>query len=204
MPPVVRFELPEWVAEEVGDPRRLYGLREERMDLALRLAERNVEQGGGGPFGACVFETDTGLLVSAGVNLVVSTNSSLAHAEALAIMLAQHAHATFDLAEKGLPSMELVSTAQPCIQCYGILWWSGLRRVVIGATAQDVESLTGFREGPLPTDWAGRLADRSPLPAVDVITDCLRARACRLLREYHDQGGPVYIPGGDKKDRPSD
>jgi tRNA(Arg) A34 adenosine deaminase TadA len=199
MPPVVRFELPEWVAEESGDPRRQYRLREERMDLALRLAERNVERGEGGPFGACVFESDSGLLVSAGVNLVVRTNSSLAHAEALAVMLAQHAHGTFDLGAKDLPPMELVSTAQPCIQCYGILWWSGLRRVVIGATAQDVESLTGFREGPLPTDWAERLADRSPLPPVEVITDCLRARARRLLREYRDRGGPVYIPGGDKK-----
>ena len=196
----VRFDLPDWIASEVGDPNRPYATREERMDLALRLAERNVEEGGGGPFGACVVETDSGRLVSVGVNTVVSARSSVAHAEALAIMTAQRLHDTFDLGAAGLPPMELVTTAQPCIQCYGILWWSGLGSVVIGATADDVESLTDFVEGPLPDDWAERLVDRSPLPPVDVITGCRRTRACRLLRDYRDRGGTVYNPGGNRED----
>jgi tRNA(Arg) A34 adenosine deaminase TadA len=195
----VRFDLPDWVANEVGDPDRLYATREERMDLALRLAERNVDEGSGGPFGACVVEAQSGRLVSVGVNTVVRARSSVAHAEALAIMTAQRVHDTFDLGAAGFPPMELVTTAQPCIQCYGILWWSGLGSVVIGATADDVEELTGFVEGPLPDDWADRLGDRSPLPSVDVVTGCRRTHACRLLRRYRARGGIIYIPGGNRE-----
>ena len=58
------------------------------MDLAVRLAARNIEEGGG-PFGAAVFEIETGRLVAPGVNQVVPLGSSLAHAEAMAIMIAQ-------------------------------------------------------------------------------------------------------------------
>jgi tRNA(Arg) A34 adenosine deaminase TadA len=191
--PTVKLELPSWISREVGAPDRHYTTLEERMAFAIHLAERNIEEGGG-PFGAAIFEIETGRLVAPGVNLVMPLVCSLAHAEAVAIMVAQRVWRSHDLGAAGLPAMELVTSAQPCIQCYGNLWWSGLRRVVIGADKDDVETLTGFCEGPLPDDWQEQLRRRPPLEPIDVVTDVLRSEARRVLQRYRDAGGPIYNP----------
>jgi tRNA(Arg) A34 adenosine deaminase TadA len=191
--PTVHLHLPAWISEETGDPDRRFPTLDARMALAVRLAERNIEAGGG-PFGAAIFEIESGKLVAPGVNRVMPLACSLAHAEAMAIMVAQQVCASHDLGAQGLPPMELVTSAQPCIQCYGNLWWSGLSRVVIGATKEDVESLTGFVEGPLPRDWADHLAHRPPLPPVTVVRDVLRDEARRVLAQYRAQGGTIYNP----------
>jgi tRNA(Arg) A34 adenosine deaminase TadA len=195
MVPEVRLKLPDWVAAQVGDPSRRFTTDEEKMALAIDLAARNVAEGTGGPFGACVFDGGAGRLVAPGVNVVVPAGTSVAHAEAMAILLAQQAQRTHDLAGEGMPSMELFASAQPCIQCYGIVWWSGIRRLVIGARESDVESLTGFQEGALPERWAERLARRPPLPPVEVRIDCLRDEAREPLRRYRESGGVIYNPG---------
>ncbi|MGC9348486.1 MAG: nucleoside deaminase [Anaerolineae bacterium] len=195
MHPRLHLQLPDWIAEEIGDPQRPFTTVEDRMALAIRLAARNVELGGG-PFGAAVFEIDSGRLVAPGVNLVLPLNSSLAHAEAIAIMAAEQALGTHDLGAEGLPPMELVTSAQPCIQCYGITWWSGVQRLVIGATKEDVETITGFVEGPLPNDWVDQLGHRDPLQPVTVIQDVLGDEARAVLRRYREISGAVYNPGG--------
>ncbi len=74
-----------------------------RMRLAIRLAAENIARESGGPFGAAVFERDSGRVVSAGVNLVVPSCCSLAHAEAVALALAQRALGTHDLSAPGYP-----------------------------------------------------------------------------------------------------
>ena len=200
MYPSAKFECPEWIAEEIGNPRPTYADLDDRMDLVIRLAERNIREGGG-PFGAAVFEIESGRLVAPGVNRVVPSHSSLAHAEAVAIAVAQQVLRSHDLGAPGLPAMELVTSAQPCIQCYGILWWSGLRRVVIGATHEDVESLTGFHEGPLPERWDEHLEHRPPLPPIEVVRGVLRVEARRVLRAYRERGGVVYNPGAEAPER---
>ena len=199
--PEVCLSLPEWVAEEVGDPKKRCGTLEERMGLAIRLSERNVAEGTGGPFGACVFEANSGLLVSVGVNIVVPAHCSVAHAEAVAIMVAQKVTGVFDLGAEGLARMDLVTSAQPCIQCFGIIWWSGISRLVVGARRADVEAATGFREGPVPDDWVERLQHRPPLPPVEVVTECLRDPAREVLRRYSEAGGAIYNPGSGKAAR---
>lgn len=194
MLPSIHLQLPGWIAAEIGDPARTYPSLEDRMGLVIRLAQRNIEMGGG-PFGAAVFEIETGRLIAPGVNLVVPIKCSLAHAEAIAIAAADQKLQTHDLGGPDLPPLELVTSAQPCIQCYGIFWWSGLQRLVIGATKQDVESITGFAEGPLPEDWAGHLAHRPPLAPVEVIRDVRRDEARAVLQRYHERGGALYNPG---------
>jgi tRNA(Arg) A34 adenosine deaminase TadA len=151
---------------------------------------------GGGPFGAAVFEIESGKLIAPGVNLVLPLNSSLAHAEAVAIMAAEQALGTHDLGAAELPPMELVTSAQPCIQCYGIIWWSGVQRLIIGATKEDVESITGFVEGPLPENWIDELGARDPLKPITVIQNVLGDEARAVLRKYRERGGAVYNPGG--------
>lgn len=193
--PMLRLELPDWIRDIVR-PGDVLASREDRMRLAIRLAAENVARGTGGPFGAAVIDRDTGRLVSVGVNVVVPSTCSLAHSEAMALAMAQQAVRSHDLAAPGIPAMELICSAQPCCQCYGMVWWSGVRGLVVGARGEDVESIAGFREGPLPADWAGLLRHRSDLPAVSVDCDVLREEALAPLIAFRDSGQPAYNPGG--------
>ena len=115
-------------------------------------------------------------------------------------MLAQQDVGSFDLGAEGLPAMEVVTSSQPCIQCYGMTWWSGVRRLVIGARAADVERITGFQEGPLPDRWVERLEERqAPLRPVEVRRDVLADEACSVLELYHESGGFVYNAGSSSR-----
>jgi hypothetical protein len=71
-----------------------------------------------------------------------------------------------------------------------------VRGLFIGARAEDVEAIAGFREGPLPPDWAERLRHRPDLPAVEVEVDVLRNEALAPLRAFRASGRVAYNPGG--------
>jgi tRNA(Arg) A34 adenosine deaminase TadA len=190
------IELPAWLMTELAQPQRaLENNDTARMQRAIELAQRNVNEGTGGPFAALVIDESTGQCVGAGVNLVVALGLSLAHAEAVAITLAQRNVGTYDLASRAGQSYSLYATGQPCIMCFGILWWSGITKLVCGARAEDIETIAGFREGPLPNDWVKMLAERRQSPAIEVMQDVLRDQACDVLRAYAAAEHPIYNPG---------
>lgn len=193
-PTSATLELPAWLADVVRAPRALPTSDAVRMQWAIELAHRNVAEKTGGPFAAIIVEETTGQCVAAGVNLVVSTGLSIAHAEAMAIMLAQLRAKTFDLAGNPQQRHTLYATGQPCIMCFGILWWSGITKLVCGARGEDVESITSFREGPLPANWPDLLSERPAVP-IEVVRDVERDAACEVLRAYIASGQPVYNPG---------
>ncbi len=179
-------ELPQWVNEILPGSALIYASVEERMQLAISLAAANVINNGG-PFGAAVFEKESGLLVAPGINLVLQTNCSVVHAEIVAIMLAQQQVANFDLSGAGLPDYELVSTTEPCAMCMGAIPWSGISSLVCGARDEDARSI-GFDEGDKPADWPRKLRSRS----ITVTRDVLRAEAKAVLQQYIDAGGIIY------------
>ena len=193
----IEITLPTWLQEE-AEQLPAEGLPDARSRMAwvLSLARRNIEEETGGPFGAAVFERESGKLVAAAVNRVIPSRTSISHAETLALALAQQTLQSHDLSAPGLPAMELVASAQPCIQCFGNTWWSGVKGLLIGARAEDVESIVGFREGPLPEGWPELLENRpKPLPSVQVERDLLREEAQAVLALYRDSGGAVYNAG---------
>ena len=180
--------LPAWVPAFLDRWALGLGTKEARMRLAVALSAENVARGTGGPFAAVVFDIENRRLVSVGVNVVVPQRTSLAHGEVMALLLAQEALETHDLGSPTLPLLEMATTSQPCIQCYGALIWSGVRRVLVGARGTDVEALVGFDEGPVPEDWVGQWAIRG----IETEVDVLRDEACEVLRAYKASGAPVY------------
>lgn len=157
------------------------------MDFIIRLARRNVQEGSGGPFGAGVFERDSGLLVAVGVNVVVTSRCSHAHAEMVALALAQQRRGTHDLAAAGLPAHELVTSCEPCAMCLGAIPWSGVKRVVCGARDEDARAI-GFDEGAKPQYWRKSLQARG----IEVLTDVLRPQAVAVLQHYSAADGMIY------------
>jgi tRNA(Arg) A34 adenosine deaminase TadA len=182
LPLQIHLTLPPWI-DEVADIGRRYASDEERVGLAIELSRQNVERGGGGPFGAAVFDAVSGRLVAVGVNRVVSQNCSVAHAEMMAIMIAQQRLSRSRMNEDD-GHYVLATSSQPCCQCYGAMVWAGIDELLIGARSDDVEELTEFDEGPLPADWIGELERRH----IAVRRDILRDQARTVLASYGTTG----------------
>jgi tRNA(Arg) A34 adenosine deaminase TadA len=176
----IRLDLPAWTADI--DRARRYARDEDKMALAIELSRRNVEAGSGGPFGAAVFDGED-RVVSVGVNRVEACRCSAAHAEVMALGGAQQASGRYRLNLDG-GAYTLATSAQPCAMCYGALVWAGIDVLLIGARADDVQSLAGFDEGPLPADWTGELERRG----IRVRRDIAREGACGVLRRYGESG----------------
>ena len=181
----LRIKLPTWV-DDVVDWERRYRDDESRMRLAIAIASENVRRSTGGPFGAVIVEEDTGRLVSVGMNRVVPERNSILHAEVIAFMMAQARLGTYTLGAPGLPAHTLVSTCDPCAMCLGAILWSGVRRVVCGATREDAESVR-FDEGPVFPESYRYLADKGITFAHAV----LRAEA-RAVLEAYAASGEIY------------
>jgi tRNA(Arg) A34 adenosine deaminase TadA len=185
--PQYTVQLPDWVDEFVTDVLdKPFLSLEERMQLAISLAEKNIDQGGG-PFGALVFEKDSGRIVAPGINLVLQTNNSVMHAEIVAIILAQQKVNTFDLGTEGLPEYELISSTEPCAMCLGAITWSGIASLVCGARDEDARQI-GFDEGDKPDKWWEYFKSRN----IQVTRDVLRYEATAVMQSYIDQGGIIY------------
>jgi len=182
-----RIVLPDWIENVVGS-RQIMAGTEEKMALVIRLAAANVErETGGGPFGAAVFRSDTGELISVGVNSVVRLHNAALHAEVVALMLAHEALAVHSFRLPGVPPLELISSCDPCVMCLGATAWSGVSRLVTGATKQDAEEL-GFDEGPVTADSYAQLQRHG----VEVVRGVLRDEARVVLRRYRELGRPIY------------
>jgi tRNA(Arg) A34 adenosine deaminase TadA len=179
------IRLPEWVGQVLPAAGTVFPTPQERMRAMIDLAHANVQRDGG-PFAAGIFDGKTGRLIAPGINLVLTHNCSVLHAEVVAIMLAQQALQTFRLRDK-LPDCELVATTEPCAMCLGAIGWAGITRLVCGARDQDARTI-GFDEGDKPLDWIKGLKKHG----IEVVTDMLGNQAREVLSEYQRLGGEIY------------
>ncbi|SDG45874.1 nucleoside deaminase [Microbacterium pygmaeum] len=183
--------LPSWLLDDLDAlPERLR-TDEERMRLVNDLADRNWRAGNGGPFAAIVVDDATGALVSVGVNVVLSSGLTAAHAEVVALSLAQTALGRWDLGA-GEASLSLIVNWRPCVQCYGATMWSGVRRLVVAGEGPLLEELTGFDEGPVVGDWAEQFEARG----IHVVSGVGREDAVAVYRAYGSSDAVVYNARG--------
>jgi len=182
----VRIALPDWI-DAVVDWERPYATDEDKMRLAIALSRENVARGTGGPFGAAITEAESGRLVAVGVNSVVRLKNCTLHAEMVAFQLAQTALGSFTLAGPGMPTHELATSCDPCAMCLGATLWSGVRRVLCGATRDDA-MLLRFEEGPVFASSWRYLAHRG----LDIRRGLLRDEAVEVFDLYRQRGGEIY------------
>jgi tRNA(Arg) A34 adenosine deaminase TadA len=177
--------LPGWLNERLTAPIRLQG-DEDRMRFVIDLARENVARGTGGPFAAAVFRSGDGVLVAAGVNSVTRLNNAVLHAEVVALMFAQARVGSYTLRAADA-AYDLVTSCEPCAMCLGAILWSGVQRLVCGATRDDAERV-GFDEGPVFPESYAYLEQRG----IMVVRQVLRAEAAEVLDWYLRSGGVVY------------
>ena len=68
-------------------------------------------------------------IISRSSNMIELLNDSTAHAELIAITSAQNS-----LNSKNLDNCILYTTLEPCLMCYGAIYWSKINTVVYGAS----------------------------------------------------------------------
>lgn len=189
---VVTISLPEWATTELSNTPRTLLTLQDRMRTVHRFARLNMRNRTGGPFAAAVVECASGRVVSIGVNRVEAMRNSCAHAEVVAIALAQRTLDSYDLGAEGLPSHDLVVNWRPCVMCMGAVVWSGVRRLVIAGEGDECENITGFDEGPVHPDWREELKRRG----IEVLDDVLRDGAIEVFKEFAESGNNVYNARG--------
>ncbi len=108
----------------------------EFMRRAIELAQKGVETGQGGPFGAVIVKN--GEIVGEGSNLVTSTNDPTAHAEVVAIRAACQNLNSFQL-----DGCVLYTSCEPCPMCLGAIYWARPDQIFYAATHEDAASV-GF------------------------------------------------------------
>lgn len=109
---------------------------EKFMTLAIELAQQNVKNEKGGPFGAVVVKN--GEIVAASANTVTVTNDPTAHAEVAAIRLACEKLNTYSL-----EGCEIYASCEPCPMCLGAIYWARIDKLYYGATKVDAANI-GF------------------------------------------------------------
>ena len=184
----LNLSLPKWINSFLDSQPNIIQDPEEQIRFVLALTEKNIREKTGGPFGASVFEVDSGKLVSVGVNVVVEQNCSAAHAEMMALMLAQKKIGHYDLGDVRSVAHRLVTSGKMCAMCLGNVCWSGIKEVVSSAEPEDVERITGFDEGPTPPDYN----DQLKLRGINLVPELLREQGKKVLQLYIDQNGQIY------------
>jgi len=187
--PELKIQLPNWIERFLAEAGYFHSQIEEQISLVIKLSHHNIEQKTGGPFAAAVFDRQ-GNLIAPGLNMVVSTNCSILHAEIMAIALAQKILGRYDISNGGRQPYDLVTATQPCAMCLGAVHWSGVSRLICGARDEDARKI-GFDEGPKSANWISELEQRG----ITVMQDVLRQKAIEVLEEYKASGGPIYNAG---------
>lgn len=122
------------------------------MAEAIRLAETNMENGHGGPFG-CVIVKDDEIIASA-FNEVLISNDPTAHAEIVAIRRACERLNDYQLA-----GCEIYTSCEPCPMCFGAIYWSRPDKVYFAASREDAEQ-AGFDDKHIYRELCLPLPDR--------------------------------------------
>ena len=182
------LSLPAWAVTELAQLPDYMPTLAERMTAVIDFSRKNFERGTGGPFAAGVFEKESGKLVVIGVNRVVPSSCSSAHAEVMALSLVQNKLGTFDLGGQDMPEYQLVVNWRPCAMCYGAVLWSGVRSLVIAGSGPELEELTGFDEGPIHPEWQKELENRG----VEVINNINTEMATAVFRDFGNSDSLVY------------
>jgi guanine deaminase len=108
------------------------------LSAAARHADKSMQRGHGGPFGAVIARGHRTVAIAA--NTVLKNGDPTCHAEINAIRAAARR-----LGSPFLTGLDIYSTTEPCPMCFAAIHWARLGRVFYATTIADVKRL-GFNE----------------------------------------------------------
>jgi len=146
------------------------------MQLAIRLSEENVHNGGG-PFGAVIAKE--GEVVATGVNRVTANNDPTAHAEVSAIREACRKVKNFKL-----DGCVVYSSCEPCPMCLSALYWAGISKIYYANTKDDAKAID-FDDSFIYEQLSLNRPDRS-IPSEQMLRD-EALKAFEMWRDKEDK-----------------
>lgn len=152
---------------------------EKFMRIAIALAEKNVAENLGGPFGAVIVKD--GRVVSKSGNRVTTTNDPTAHAEVSAIRLACKKLKTYDLS-----GCVIYTSCEPCPMCLSAIYWARIDNIYQGNTKSDAAEI-GFDDQFIYEEL------EKPVHARKVkVTELLRDEAQEAFKLWEDSGRKIH------------
>lgn len=148
------------------------------MREAIRLSEKQMRAGQGGPFGAVIVRQ--GRVVARGFNAVTSANDPTAHAEVMAIREACRKLKTYKLDD-----CELYTSCEPCPMCLAAIYWARVKRIFYANTRRDAAKI-GFDDAVIYRELSRPIAKRS-VP----MTQLLRTEALPAFAEWDAKADKV-------------
>ena len=142
------------------------------MLSAIEEARFGIQNGDGGPFGACVIKN--GEIIALGHNTVLKDNDPTRHGEMNAIKNACAKLNTYDLS-----GCELYTTGEPCTMCLCACMWANISHIYYACTIEDNEKI-GFRDNKFDDLLGGREKMKDYLEQVD------RDEGLKLFDEYNN------------------
>jgi tRNA(Arg) A34 adenosine deaminase TadA len=104
------------------------------MKRAIELAQLNMRQDQGGPFGAVIVKNSQ--IIGEGWNKVTSSNDPTAHAEVEAIR-----NAAAKLNNFQLSGCEIYTSCEPCPMCLAAIYWARIDKIYYGNTKNDAAQI---------------------------------------------------------------
>jgi guanine deaminase len=109
------------------------------LKIAIEQAEKSVKQGGF-PAGAIIVKDAK--IVSVGVSIGNKLNDPTSHAETSAIR-----SACKKLKTRDLTGATLYASLQPCLMCFSVANWAGIRRIIFGCKKTNTMIQKDYYEG---------------------------------------------------------
>ena len=106
------------------------------MKRAIEIAEKNITDSLGGPFGAVIVKK--GIIIGEGSNTVTSTNDPTAHAEINAIRQACQNSQSFNLSNS-----IIYTNCEPCPMCLSAIYWARIEKIFFANSKMDAAEI-GF------------------------------------------------------------
>ena len=156
-----------------------------RILMGLQQEVQKYTDQGCGPFLVAIYDAAGNLVIKA-ANSVVHENNSNAHAEMVAIKLAEEKFGTYDLSKYNL---KLYTTSEPCLMCIGGILWSGIKEVYYSVSSKRVEEITGFDEGFKP-NWLEEFRKRGIVVYGNIESEAGEQE----LKKYVQSGKEIYKP----------
>lgn len=132
------------------------------MKIAIDLANENVKNNNGGPFGAIIVKN--GKIIATGTNKVTKNNDPTAHAEITAIRNACEKLGTFQLDD-----CEIYSSCEPCPMCLGAIYWARFKKLYFAASKEDAASI-GFDDAFIYKEFNKPIQERN-LECIQIMHD---------------------------------
>lgn len=124
------------------------------------------------PYGAVLVRD--GVIVARGFNTATRDRDPTAHAEVNVIRAAMTS-----ITEASLEGSTLYSSSEPCPMCTGAIFWSGISRVVFGAS---IAELIDAGQPQINTSSAA-LMKTAPIP-ITLTGGVLAAEALKVVRDW--------------------